>query len=51
MHHFLWLNETSILCSLSMNDQSFLCLLILDAIKDPIQGQVILRYIHASNFI
>ncbi|XP_033204247.2 elongator complex protein 1 [Bombus vancouverensis nearcticus] len=46
MHHFLWLNENNVLCSLSINDQSFLCVLMLSAIEDQTQGQVILRRIH-----
>lgn len=49
MHHFLWLNENNVLCSLSINDQSFLCVLMLSAIQDQTQGQVILRYIYEKN--
>lgn len=49
MHHFLWLNENNVVCSLSINDQSFLCVLMLSAIEDQTQGQVILRYIYLKN--
>ncbi|OAD52932.1 Elongator complex protein 1 [Eufriesea mexicana] len=46
MHHFLWLDETNISCSLSINNQSFFCILSLNAIEDQIQGQVILGEIY-----
>ncbi|XP_012140908.1 elongator complex protein 1 [Megachile rotundata] len=43
IHHFLWVDKDYILCSLSVNNQSFLCVLTLDAIHDQIQGQIIAR--------
>nr|XP_034181462.1 putative elongator complex protein 1 [Osmia lignaria] len=46
MHHFLWVDENNILCSLSMNNQSLLCILTLNAINDQGREQVIVRQTH-----
>ncbi|XP_076170382.1 elongator complex protein 1 isoform X1 [Ptiloglossa arizonensis] len=40
MHHFFWLDENNVLCSLSTTSQSFLCVLTLDRVNDETQGQI-----------
>ncbi|CAL7938888.1 unnamed protein product [Xylocopa violacea] len=46
MHHFLWLEENNVLFSLSMNNQSYLCVLTLDVVNDQIRGQVTVSHVH-----
>lgn len=44
VHHFLWLDEDHILCSLSISNQSFLCVLILGELG-PLNGpEVTVKY-------
>ncbi|XP_076625115.1 elongator complex protein 1 [Colletes latitarsis] len=49
MHHFLWLNDNNVLCSLSTTDHSFLCVLTLNAINDETQGQVTVEQMHITD--
>ncbi|XP_076376507.1 elongator complex protein 1 isoform X1 [Megalopta genalis] len=46
MHHFLWLDEDKILCSLSINNQSFLCVLLLHAVDDQTHGEIVVEELH-----
>ncbi|CAK9811741.1 Elongator complex protein 1 [Anthophora plagiata] len=46
MHHFLWLDECNVLCSLSTNNQSYLCVLTLNKIDDQTQGEVTVSKMH-----
>ena len=49
MHHFLWLDENTVLCSLSMSSHSFLCILSLNAIDDEARGQVTVQQMHVMD--
>ncbi|XP_017891228.1 elongator complex protein 1 isoform X2 [Ceratina calcarata] len=46
MHHFLWLDENTVLCSTSTNSQSYLCVLTLESIDNQAQGQITMSYAH-----
>ncbi|KOC68440.1 Elongator complex protein 1 [Habropoda laboriosa] len=46
MHHFLWLDESNVLCSLSTNNQSYLCILTLNKINDQAQGKITVSQMH-----
>ncbi|XP_076249707.1 elongator complex protein 1 [Calliopsis andreniformis] len=51
MHHFLWFGESSILCSLSINNQNFLCVLTLETVNDHTQSQVTVKQMHIMDGI
>ncbi|XP_076644239.1 elongator complex protein 1 isoform X1 [Halictus rubicundus] len=41
VHNFCWLNKNKVLCSLSVNDRSFLCTLSLRGVDDQANGRVV----------